>query len=100
MISARFAVYRIVRRMSDDGRIARRIAIFGADDGRTFIDGDIVDSFFLMVVLIWIQTGFAMVILSAALRGVPEDTIEAAIVDNRDREADGPRMGHDSHTTR
>ena len=39
------------------------------------------NSFFLMVVLVWIQTGFAMVILSAALRGVPEDTIEAAIVD-------------------
>ena len=37
-------------------------------------------SFFLMVVLIWIQTGFAMVILSAALRGVPEETIEAAII--------------------
>lgn len=39
------------------------------------------NSFFLMAVLVWIQTGFAMVILSAALRGVPEDTIEAAIVD-------------------
>lgn len=39
------------------------------------------NSFFLMIVLIWIQTGFAMVILSAALRGVPEDTVEAAIVD-------------------
>nr|MEC9418998.1 sugar ABC transporter permease [Pseudomonadota bacterium] len=37
--------------------------------------------FFLMVVLIWIQTGFAMVILSAALRGIPEETVEAAIVD-------------------
>jgi len=34
-----------------------------------------------MAVLIWIQTGFAMVILSAALRGIPEETIEAAIVD-------------------
>ncbi len=39
------------------------------------------NNFFLMVVLIWIQTGFAMVILSAAIRGIPEDTIEAAIVD-------------------
>jgi alpha-glucoside transport system permease protein len=39
------------------------------------------NSYFLMAVLIWIQTGFAMVILSAALRGVPEDTIEAAIID-------------------
>ncbi|MGJ8527891.1 carbohydrate ABC transporter permease [Maritalea sp.] len=39
------------------------------------------NSFLLMVVLIWIQTGFAMVILSAALRGIPEETIEASIVD-------------------
>jgi len=39
------------------------------------------NSFFLMAVLVWIQTGFAMVILSAALRGVPEDTIEAALLD-------------------
>lgn len=39
------------------------------------------NNFFLMAVLVWIQTGFAMVILSAALRGIPEETIEAAIVD-------------------
>jgi alpha-glucoside transport system permease protein len=39
------------------------------------------NNFFLMAVLIWIQTGFAMVILSAALRGIPEETIEAAIID-------------------
>ena len=34
-----------------------------------------------MVILIWIQTGFAMVILSAALRGIPEETLEAAVID-------------------
>jgi len=39
------------------------------------------NNFFLMIVLIWIQTGFAMVILSAALRGIPEQTVEAAIID-------------------
>ena len=39
------------------------------------------NNFFLMVILVWIQTGFAMVILSAALRGIPEETVEAAIVD-------------------
>jgi alpha-glucoside transport system permease protein len=55
--------------------------LFGAEEGVTLIDGQIVDSFLLMVVLIWIQTGFAMVILSAALRGVPEETVEAAIID-------------------
>ncbi len=40
-----------------------------------------LNSFFLMIILIWIQTGFAMVILSAALRGVPEETLEAARID-------------------
>ncbi|MEZ5872860.1 MAG: sugar ABC transporter permease [Nitratireductor sp.] len=39
------------------------------------------NNFFLMIVLVWIQTGFAMVILSAALRGIPEETIEAAVID-------------------
>ncbi len=39
------------------------------------------NNFFLMIILVWIQTGFAMVILSAALRGIPDETIEAAIID-------------------
>ncbi|MEQ8677053.1 MAG: sugar ABC transporter permease [Aggregatilineales bacterium] len=39
------------------------------------------NNFFLMMILIWIQTGFAMVILGAALRGVPEETLEAARID-------------------
>jgi alpha-glucoside transport system permease protein len=39
------------------------------------------NNFFLMIILIWIQTGFAMVILSAALRGVPTETLEAARID-------------------
>ena len=39
------------------------------------------NNFWLMVVLIWIQTGFAMVVLSAAIKGVPTDLIEASKVD-------------------
>ena len=35
----------------------------------------------LIVVLIWLQTGFTMVILSAAIKGVPDDIIEAARID-------------------
>ena len=35
----------------------------------------------LMLVLIWIQTGFTMVIFSAAIKAVPADLIEAAKVD-------------------
>lgn len=39
------------------------------------------NTFLLVVVLIWLQTGFAMVILSAAIKSVPEDLLEAARID-------------------
>ncbi|QYG95404.1 sugar ABC transporter permease [Iamia sp. SCSIO 61187] len=39
------------------------------------------NSLFLIFILIWIQTGFAMVLLSAAIKGVPHELIEAAEVD-------------------
>lgn len=35
----------------------------------------------LIVIMIWLQTGFAMVILSAALKGVPNEIVEAAQID-------------------
>ena len=54
---------------------------FGGTEPQTWLTMPFWNNFFLMAVLIWIQTGFAMVILSAALRGIPEETIEAAIVD-------------------
>jgi alpha-glucoside transport system permease protein len=39
------------------------------------------NNFYLMVILVWLQTGFAMVILSAAIKTVPEEIIEAARID-------------------
>jgi alpha-glucoside transport system permease protein len=36
---------------------------------------------FLIVILIWLQAGFAMVVLSAAIKGIPGDIIEAARLD-------------------
>lgn len=54
---------------------------FGGTEPQTWLTIPLWNSFFLMIVLVWIQTGFAMVILSAALRGIPEETVEAAIVD-------------------
>ncbi|MGZ4445664.1 MAG: carbohydrate ABC transporter permease [Nocardioides sp.] len=40
-----------------------------------------VNSLLLMVILIWLQVGFSMVLLSAAVKGVPGDTLEAARID-------------------
>lgn len=39
------------------------------------------NSLLLMVIMIWAQVGFSMVLLSAAVKGVPEDTIEAGRID-------------------
>lgn len=39
------------------------------------------NNLFLMVILVWTQTGFAMVILSAAIKGVPDELLEAARID-------------------
>ena len=35
----------------------------------------------LMVIMIWMQTGFAMVVLSAAIKSIPDEIIEAARID-------------------
>lgn len=40
-----------------------------------------LNSVLMMVILVWLQVGFAMILLSAAIKGVPEDTIEAARID-------------------
>lgn len=45
------------------------------------IDTGRLNSLLLMVILIWLQVGFAMVLLSSAIKGVPEDTLEAARID-------------------
>ncbi len=40
-----------------------------------------INTLCLIVIMIWLQTGFAMVILSAAIKGVPVELIEAAKID-------------------
>ncbi len=40
-----------------------------------------LNSLLLMVILVWLQTGFAMILLSSAIKGVPDDTLEAARID-------------------
>ncbi len=57
------------------------------EDGTTeaqtvfFVQETPYNNFWLMIILIWIQTGFAMVILSAAIKAVPTELIEAARID-------------------
>jgi alpha-glucoside transport system permease protein len=40
-----------------------------------------MNNFLLMVIMVWIQVGFSMVVLGAALKAIPEDVLEAARMD-------------------
>jgi alpha-glucoside transport system permease protein len=40
-----------------------------------------LNNLLLMIILIWLSAGYAMVLLSAAIKSVPEDTLEAGRVD-------------------
>lgn len=46
-----------------------------------WIRNDAIADFSLMLIMVWLQAGFAMVLLSAAIKNVPQDTIEAARID-------------------
>lgn len=39
------------------------------------------NNLFLIIIMIWLQTGFAMVILSSAIKGIPVELLEAARID-------------------
>ena len=40
-----------------------------------------INTYLMIVILIWLQTGFCMVVLSAAIKGVPAEVTEAAKLD-------------------
>jgi alpha-glucoside transport system permease protein len=46
-----------------------------------WLQNTLFNDFALMIIMIWLQAGFAMVLLSAAIKNVPDDTIEAARID-------------------
>jgi alpha-glucoside transport system permease protein len=39
------------------------------------------NNFFLIVIMVWLQTGYSMVIISSAIKGIPAELLEAARVD-------------------
>lgn len=56
------------------------ISFFGMDP-QNWLGSAPLNNIFLIFIFIWLQTGFALVILSAALKGVPTEMIEAARID-------------------
>ncbi|MCR2799776.1 sugar ABC transporter permease [Microbacterium sp. zg-Y818] len=61
--------------------LANQVIVWLGGEPLNFLAVQPWNTLFLIVVLIWVQTGFAMVILSAAIKGVPTEQIEAAQLD-------------------
>jgi alpha-glucoside transport system permease protein len=50
-------------------------------DTYQFLINDPANTLFLIAIMVWIQAGFAMTVLSAAIKSIPDDIIEAAKLD-------------------
>ena len=67
-------------RVKQIGLINQIIVWLGGEPKQLLINSPL-NTFLLIVVMIWIQAGFAMTILSAAIKAIPDDIIEAARLD-------------------
>lgn len=61
--------------------LLNQIIVWFGGQPQQFLVNSPWNTFFLIVVMVWIQTGFAMVLLSAAIKGVPIEIVEAARLD-------------------
>jgi alpha-glucoside transport system permease protein len=62
------------------GLVNQIIVWLGGKPVQLLIDSPL-NTFLLIIVMIWIQAGFAMTVLSAAIKAIPDDIIEAARLD-------------------
>ena len=61
--------------------LLNQIVIWLGGEPVKWLQTEPINTFLLIIVMIWIQTGFAMVILSAAIKGIPTEQVEAAQLD-------------------
>jgi alpha-glucoside transport system permease protein len=63
------------------GLLSQIVMAFGWKNPPNWILHSPLNTYLLMVILIWIEVGFAMVVLGAALKAIPEEILEAARMD-------------------
>src|SRR3954452_10334180 len=61
--------------------LLNQIVVWLGGEPQQWLINSPLNTFLLIVVMIWIQAGFAMTILSAAIKAIPDDIIEAARLD-------------------
>ena len=74
-------VYEYRPESADQIGILNQIVVWLGGQPVQWLQSPPANTLLLIVVMIWIQTGFAMVVLSAAIKGVPTEIIEAAQLD-------------------
>jgi len=57
------------------------LTLFGAEPRQWLQLNPPLNTLLLIIVMVWIQAGFAMVVLSAAIKAIPADVVEAARLD-------------------
>jgi alpha-glucoside transport system permease protein len=62
------------------GVLNQIVVLFGGSPV-SWLQTPFVNTALLIIVLIWTQTGFAMVLLSAAIKGIPDEQVEASELD-------------------
>jgi len=60
------------------------LALFGVPP-QSWLTNQAINNFALIAIYVWMWTGFSMVIISAALKGIPDEVIEAAKIDGASR---------------
>jgi alpha-glucoside transport system permease protein len=61
--------------------ILNQILVWMGFEPRQWLVDSPLNTLLLVVIMIWIQAGFAMTVLSAAIKAIPDDVIEAARLD-------------------
>ena len=63
------------------GLLSQIVMWFGVEEPPNWILWQPFNNYLLMIIMIWIQVGFAMVVLSAAIKNISSDVVEAAELD-------------------
>ncbi len=61
--------------------LINQILVWLGGEPQQFLLNAPANTFFLIVVMIWIQAGFAMTVLSASIKAIPDEIVEAATLD-------------------
>ncbi|WP_431924017.1 carbohydrate ABC transporter permease [Micromonospora wenchangensis] len=74
-------VYAFRSEEQDQIGLLNQIMVSLGGEPRQWLLDSPLNTFLLIVIMVWIQAGFAMVVLSAAIKAIPADIVEAARLD-------------------